>query len=169
MRSIVLTMVAALWGQLEQRAKQIMPWCLMSCREAPTQNSLMLNYVTSSTPGSLVRSLKRKHFLVSVGICGSLTIRLMIIFAAGLLRLEYRTLSLGTRLSVEDVFDITGNLNHSSSSWDTTIPVTQGFDYWAILKYGLHHPHGTTSQLAVQSFVNGDDSKSDFKEFSLFN
>lgn len=167
MISIVLTMVAALWGQLEHRAKQIMPWCLMSRREAPAQNSLMLNYVTSSTPGSLVRSLKRKHLLVSVGICGSLIIRLMIVFAAGLLRLEYKTLSLGTRLSGKDIFDITRSYSSPSHSddhdyWTNT-------DYWTRLKYGLHFPHGTTSQFAVQSFVNDDDSKSGFKEFSLFN
>lgn len=154
-RYIVLTMIAALWGQLEQRAKQIMPWCLMSRGEAPAQNSLMLNYVTSSTLGSLFRSLRKKHLLVSIGICGSLILRLIIVFASGLLRLEYRSVVLERTLIVEDIFDLMKN----TESWDTIFPVTNGLKYWAILRYGLPYPHGTTSELAVQSFITGDDSK----------
>lgn len=155
MGPLVLIIIAALWGQLEQRAMQIMPWCLMSRGEAPAQNSLMLNYVTTSMPGSLFRSFRRKHFLVSIGICGSLILRLMIIFASGLLRLEYRSLIFGTRLSVEDVFSPTKNVSY----WDGVLPGMNNLNYWAILKYGLSRPHGTTSQFAVQTFVASDDGK----------
>lgn len=167
-RMIALTMVAALWGQLEQRARQIIPWCLMSRQKIPAQNSLMLNYVTSSTLGSLVRSLKRKHFLVSISICGSLIFRLIIIFAAGLLRLEYRSLASGRDFIVKDIFDPTKKA--SSSPWNappTTFPVSDGIKYWATLKYGLPYPHGITSQFAVQSFAADDDGKLHFQEFLI--
>lgn len=117
----------------------------------------MLNYVTSSMPGSLFRSFKRKHFLVSIGICGSLILRLMIVFASGLLRLEYRSLTFEMRLSVEDIIDLTKNV--SIETWATVYPDSSGLNYWATLKYGLPYPHGTTSQFAAQSFVPGDDGK----------
>lgn len=146
MKLKVLTMVAALWGQLEQRARQIMPWCLMSRGKTPSQNSLMLNYITSSTPGSLFRSLRRRHFLVSIGICGSLIFRLTIIFAAGLLRLEYRSVASERALNVEDIFDLTKKVNYFS--WDINNPVQNVLNYWAIFKYGAPYPHGTTSQFA---------------------
>lgn len=148
-------MVAAVWGQLELRARQMMPWCLMSRGEAHAQNSLMLNYITSSMPGSLVQSLKRKHFLVSIGICGSLILRLMIIFASGLLRLEYRSLAFSKDLSLEDVF----NLNKNADDY-IVADVSNLLKYWAILSYNLPYPHGVTSQFAVQSFFTDDGGKS---------
>lgn len=149
-------MVAAVWGQLELRARQMMPWCLMSRGEAPAQNSLMLNYITSSMPGSLVLSLKRRHFLVSIGICGSLILRLMIIFASGLLRLEYRSLAYSKDIRVEDVF----NLNKNAD--DYIFDDLTDLNYWAILSYDLPYPHGVTSQFAIQSFVTDDGGKSLF-------
>lgn len=163
---IVLTMIAAFWGQLEQRAKQIMPWCLVSHGIGPAQNSLMLNYVTSSTLGSLVRSLRRKHFLVSTAIFGSLILRLTIIFSSGLLRLEFRSLTSERAIGVEDIVDLAKDVSYFVSSYtlDTTAPVTNGLNYWAMFKYGLPHPHGTTSQFAVQSFATGDDGESHYKE-----
>lgn len=147
-------MIATLWGQLELRAKQIMPWCLMRRGATTTENGLMLNYITSSTVGSLVRSLKKKHFLVSIGIGGSLLLRLMIIFASGLFRLEYRSLAVDRSISVVDIFDLSRQYHQNGG------PMTPIFKYWGALKYGLPLPHGTTSQFAFQTFVTDDDGKS---------
>lgn len=156
--SIVLTIIAALWGQLEQRSRQMMPWCLMRSGEVSGQNSLMLNYITSSTLGSLARSFKRKHFLVTIGICGSLTLRLMIVFASGLVRLEYRSMTHGRDLVIEDIFDLAKHVDYPQT--ENVLPVTIALNYWALLKYGLTYPHGTTSRFAVQSFASGNDGKS---------
>lgn len=141
-----------------------MPWCLMSRGGAAAQNSLLLNYVTSSTLVALIRSFQRKHFLVSIGICGSLILRLMIVFASGLLRLEYRSIAFGARLSVEDVFDLTKTVDYVPGLMQD---MEAGLQYWAMLKYGLPYPHGLTSQFAVQSLLTGDNSKIRFKR--LFN
>lgn len=151
-------MIAALWGQLELRARQIMPWCLMSRGKTPAHNSLMLNYVTSSTLGSLIRSFKRKHFLVSAGICGSLVLRLIIVFASGLIQLEYRSLAFERGISVEDIFDLKKNVTYTY--WEDPFPVKTSFNYWASQRYGLPLPHGTTLQFAAQTFLTGDDGNS---------
>lgn len=155
-------MIAAIWGQLEQRAKQIMPWCVMSRGEVSAQKSLMLNYLTSSMPGSLLRSLKRKHFLVTIGIFGSLILRLTIIFASGLLRLEYRSLAFERDLNVEDIIEPRKTINYKP--WQELSPVSNVLNYWAVLKYGLPYPHGTTPQFAVQSLATGDEGKSRSKK-----
>lgn len=151
--SIVLTMVAALWGQLEQCTKQIMPWSLMSRGETIADHSLMLNYITSSMPGSLFRSLKRRHFLVSLGISGSLILRLLVIFSSGILRLEYKYVTSTRELSLQDVISPAkdfANLNYG---------LTNNIAYWSLIKYGLPYPHGTTPQFAVQSFKSNDDGR----------
>lgn len=153
-------MIAALWGQLEQCAKQIMPWSIMSHGKTTTAHGLMVNYSTSSLPGSLFRSLKRRHFLVSVGISGSLVLRLMIIFSSGLLRLEYRSVASMKDLNFQDTIDLTKNVSHSY--WDN---VRTALDYWSISKYGLSYPSGVTPQFAVQSFIASDQGRCRFQGF----
>lgn len=146
-------MIAALWGQLEQCAKQIMPWSIMSRGETAADHSLMLNYITSSMPGSLFRSLKRRHFLVSLGISGSLILRLLVIFSSGLFRLEYKYVTSTRELSLQDVISPAktfADLNHG---------VSNNVAYWSLIKYGLPYNHGITPQFAVQSFKTSDDGK----------
>lgn len=150
-------MFAALWGQLEQSAKQIMPWSIISSNGAITEHGLMLNYLTSSMLGSLYRSLKRRHFLISLGICGSLLLRLAIIFSSGLLRLEYRSVTSASDLRFQDTFDLSKKVNHAERG--PLFPEEKSLGYWSILKYGLSYPSGTTSRSAVQSFTASEDSK----------
>lgn len=155
-------MIATFWGQLEQCAKQIMAWSIMRRCETTTQESLMLNYVTASIPGSLFRSLKRRHFLVSLGISGSLILRLTIIFSSGLLRLEYKSVSSARSLVFLDIVDPTKSIDYQD--WQNFSPVRNALGYWSILKYGLPYPRGTTPQFAVQSFIASDDGMCHYRE-----
>jgi len=158
-------MIAALWGQLEQCAKQIMPWSIMSSSETIAKHSLMLNYITSSMPGSFFRSLKRGHFLVSLGISGSLILRLMVIFSSGLLRLEYRPVIYKRQLTIQDTIDTTKVTEYSNV--DMSPLMKNSLDYSYMIKYGLDYPSGATPQFAVQSFTASDDGRCSSKDQPL--
>lgn len=158
-------MFAALWGQLEQSAKQIMPWSIMNCNETIAKQSLTLNYLTSSILGSLYRSLKGGHFLVSLSICGSLLLRLAIIFSSGLLRLEYKSVTSSGRLRFQDTFDLSKSVHHADRG--PLFPEEKSLGYWSILKYGLSYPSGTTSLSAVQSFTANEDGKCQSRSASV--
>ncbi|GME51181.1 uncharacterized protein LTHEOB_12502 [Neofusicoccum parvum] len=149
----VLTVFAALWGQVEYRSKQIMPWSLMARGPTSMEHGLLLNYMTSTTLGSLYRSVRRRHFLVSIGISGSLILRLLIIFSTGLLSLEYRPMVYDKEFLTLDTLDLAKEVEYIEWLTDEFRPLSNGINFWAILNYNLSHPHGTTSEYAVQSFV----------------
>lgn len=123
----------------------------MSCRETTIRYSLMLNYITLSMLGSLFRSLRRRHFLVSLGISGSLILRLLIILSLGLLWLEYRNVRSASELSLQDVISPAKDFDYLHCD------VSNQVAYWSLIKYGLPYPHGITPQFAVQSFETSDD------------
>ncbi|KAL1622805.1 hypothetical protein SLS54_004825 [Diplodia seriata] len=149
-------MAAALWGQVEHSAKQIMPWSLMSRGRTVAEHSLLLNYLTSSMPGSLVRSLRRGHFAVSIGILGSLVVRLLIIFSTGLLSLEYHSVANGKDFVFADSVNLAKSVHYTSESSEKWRPLSNSVNFWAILNYNLSYPHGATSQYALQSFASSD-------------
>ncbi|KAB2569610.1 hypothetical protein BFW01_g12268 [Lasiodiplodia theobromae] len=153
--TFVLTMAAALWGQVEHSAKQMMPWSLMSRGETVAKHGLLLNYLTSSMPGSLIRSLRRRHFAVSIGISGSLVLRLLIIFSTGLLSLEYRSVTSSRDFVFQDDFDL--SKDYAALEDDGFRPLSNTVNFWATLNYNLSYPHGATSQYALQSFAPSDD------------
>ncbi|GME31222.1 uncharacterized protein LTHEOB_12502 [Neofusicoccum parvum] len=157
----VLTVLAALWGRVEYRSKQIMPWSLMARGRTSMEHGLLLNYMTSTTLGSLYRSVKRRHFLVSIGICGSLILRLLIIFSTGLLSLEYRPMVYDKEFFALDTLDLAKEVEYIEWLTDEFRPLSNGINFWAILNYNLSHPHGTTSEYAVQSFVPYDNETYD--------
>lgn len=152
-------MAAALWGQVEHSAKQMMPWSLMSRGETVAKHGLLLNYLTSSMPGSLIRSLRRRHFAVSIGISGSLVLRLLIIFSTGLLSLEYRSVTSSRDFVFQDDFDL--SKDYAALEDDGFRPLSNTVNFWATLNYNLSYPHGATSQYALQSFAPSDDGKSE--------
>ncbi|EOD51312.1 hypothetical protein UCRNP2_1955 [Neofusicoccum parvum UCRNP2] len=157
----VLTVLAALWGRVEYRSKQIIPWSLMARGPTSMEHGLLLNYMTSTTLWSLYRSVKRRHFLVSIGISGSLILRLLIIFSTGLLSLEYRPMVYDKEFLTLDTLDLAKEVEYIEWLTDEFRPLSNGINFWAILNYNLSHPHGTTSEYAVQSFVPYDNGTYD--------
>src|SRR6266513_1534694 len=86
--SLVLTLLAALWGQVEFRAKQLMPWKIMSTGPAPAKDTLFLDYISPWNVVALGSSLRAFHFPVVLAIGGSLLIKLLIVVSTGLFMLQ---------------------------------------------------------------------------------
>lgn len=146
----VLTIFAALWDQVEYRMRQLMPWLLMSQGETPAEDTLLLNYLTSSTLGSFFRSIRRRHFPVSIGISGSLLLRLLIIFSTGLFSLENRSIVYNKEFITLDNLDL-GSCSMHENTRDPQ-PVSSCEYLWGARAHNLPLPHGSTSEFAVQTF-----------------
>ncbi|KAJ5596990.1 hypothetical protein N7450_003448 [Penicillium hetheringtonii] len=56
-----LTIVAAFWGQVEYRTKQLMPWKIISVKPAPSEDTLWMDYISSWNVVALVDSLRADH------------------------------------------------------------------------------------------------------------
>lgn len=120
---------------------------------------LLLNYLTESTAGSLFRSIRGRHFLVSLGICGSLLLRLLTIFSTGLLSLEYRAMTSQQEYHIVDTFDFTRNgygtnrLNRSTSS------SSGRGQFRAISHYNLTPPYEVKTGSVGESFASSEEGR----------
>jgi hypothetical protein len=84
----VFTLLAAGWRQAEYRAAQLMPWVLMHRGPTPASQSIFLDYVSKWNVVSLYKSLKQRHFLVSLCVAGSLILDGITVFSTGLFELD---------------------------------------------------------------------------------
>ncbi|CCF41405.1 hypothetical protein CH063_00395 [Colletotrichum higginsianum] len=160
--TFVLTLFVALWGQLEHRTKHLMPWMAMSNGPVDAPQGLLLDYITPMTISSLFKSAKRKHFLVTLGILGSLALRALVVVSTGLLSVEQQTMAADATITVLDQFNLSRNLR--------IFAVDAGVTIWGVHHKGVAYPPGTTEKVAAQSFlVSGYVFEADFEscyEFS---
>ncbi|GME26528.1 hypothetical protein GTA08_BOTSDO12789 [Neofusicoccum parvum] len=84
----VLAIVAALWGQVEHRTKQAMPWHVLQTQPTPASATLLLDYITPSLPETLLQSFRSSHWPVAVATISSLLIKLLTVASTGLLVLQ---------------------------------------------------------------------------------
>ncbi|KAF6820834.1 hypothetical protein CMUS01_11497 [Colletotrichum musicola] len=125
--TFILTLFVALWGQLEHRAKHLMPWLAMMNEPAEAEHGILLDYITPLTMGSLVESVRRKHFLVTLTILGSLLLRALVIVSTGLLAVRQQTLVREANVTILDQFNMTRHSVAAQSidlsTYDTGITV----------------------------------------------
>lgn len=143
---VVLTFIAAFIGQLEYRAKQLMPWSLMHKRIQPAEKSVTLDYLSPWNVIALYKSAKAKHFMVTIAILVSLASNLLIIFSVSFFSVELRSVvNLSTPFTVLDRFD---GAALSSLSFDSR--AAQAMIATSVLNASF--PVGTTRNHAFQLF-----------------
>lgn len=144
--TLFLTVIACLWGQVEYRIKQLMPWKAMVKVPVPAEDCLLLDYVSPWNVTALIMALKKKHIAVVLAILGSLLIKLAIIFAAGFLSIGYSPVFKDeVPMELRDAFT-TSNSYPNSTNIQPVIAVI------GASQYGLPFPPGTTDTFATQSF-----------------
>jgi len=150
----VLIVIAAFWGQVEYRIKQLMPWQIMSRGPASAENSVLLDYVSPWNVLALFKSLKNRHLLVSLVITASLLLKVAIIASTGLFMLqEVRITHESMPLGITDRFD--------SKAFSTSLDDSRSaLTLMGVKRLGLQMPLGTTETLAVQSFMTSDPAQS---------
>lgn len=152
----MLTIVAAFWGQLEYRTLQLMPWIVMKRGPAGAKHSILLNYTSSNTISSLVKSAKAGHTPVTVTILGTLLLRGLVIASTGLLSLQPQTMDDRTRLHTLNKF--TFDTHDSEAIYNANLDNT----LWAIKNYNASYPTWTSDEYAVQQFASSESCAAQF-------
>ncbi|KAB8213305.1 hypothetical protein BDV33DRAFT_69402 [Aspergillus novoparasiticus] len=150
----VLIIVAGVWGQVEYRTKQLMPWKLMGQTPRPASQSLLLDYVSDWNVVTLFRALKHCHWVVAIAVLGTLLLKLLTVASTGLFMLQNVHVSnVHTTLTTEATFSGTGYNSTNVDSNAALIVVGNKF-------LNLPYPAGTTDKYAFGPF-HGSDTPSD--------
>ena len=153
--SAVFTMVAALWGQVEYRAKQTMPWKVMRQGPAPAATTVLLDYVSPMNILALFAAIRASHFFVALAIAGSLLVKLLTIVSTGLFTLRPEVISNPhATLSLTNKFD-GSSLNIAEVNFRPVYTV-YGMNTW-----NLTTPFGTADGFAVQTFNSSNGTSRD--------
>lgn len=65
---MVFMIIGACWSQIQYRAMLLMPWVLMLRGPTPASKGVLLDYDSDWIATALFKSLRKKHFLVSLPI-----------------------------------------------------------------------------------------------------
>ncbi|ORY09323.1 hypothetical protein BCR34DRAFT_568699 [Clohesyomyces aquaticus] len=151
----VFVFAASLWYQVDFHCKELTPYDELKRAPAPSERSILLDYIDPILPVGLWRALKRRHWAVVTSVLAYLWLQLCVVLSSGLLFLSSVRIqkSTGSLLALSS-FNATG----FGSSAVTAGPVDAV--YGATVR-GLPWPYGTTENLSVQLFdYNGPDNMS---------
>lgn len=151
----VFIVVSALWGQVVYRSLQLFPWRLMSRGTVSASESVLLDYISPWNVSALVKSLKRRHFMVSIPIAVSLVIKVMTVISTGLFSAENVQLDLKRDFKAQTVFDGTG---FNQSAMDSRVYLKT----WGVAQHNLSNPAGTAQGHAFQNFFY-DTTEGEYK------
>lgn len=148
--TLVLSLVAALWGQVEYQVESAMPWVELRRQPLPAEKNLQLNYRSPWSINSLFRSLKAGHFAVSMAIAGGFVLKALIVVSTGLFAAEARSVIQPAEFQVVDRFNF--SLNRNTLVESATANIDPGVAYWAVSTGDVLPPAGVNSEFATTSF-----------------
>ncbi|OCT50315.1 hypothetical protein CLCR_06575 [Cladophialophora carrionii] len=147
----VFVVVTVLWRQVDYAAKSIQPWANMATGPQPAKNSLLLDYVTPLQILSFWRSLKRRHFAVSIGIGVFVLIKVITVLSTGIFSLQsVQRTDVPTLMALNNTFD------GSSFQHAAAVDSRAAFVAYGHRQYNISLPSGSTDQYAVQGFAPSD-------------
>lgn len=124
----------------------------MNGEQGQSGKGLLLDYLSPISFIALFQSVKRRHFLVTLGISGTLVLRVLIIVSTGLLSLRSQQLAGSTNITTLDRFNLSQAQNERATNAGVTL--------WTISQQNASYPAGTTPKVSVQSFIGPGDSES---------
>ncbi|KIW14337.1 hypothetical protein PV08_07119 [Exophiala spinifera] len=151
--TIVFIAIAAFWTQVEFRTMQMMPWIIMAKGHASAHESVLLDYVSMWNVAAMFTAAKRKHWVVSIVVLGTLLVKVLIVLSTGLfVKQDIITESSAT-------FTLASTLDDSSftDAFQQTAPADSYFVSVGIVSQNLSSPVGTLNNLVYET-VNVDNS-----------
>ncbi|KAK3326722.1 hypothetical protein B0H66DRAFT_551574 [Apodospora peruviana] len=148
-----LSIIAALWGQLEYQVQHSIPWMeLARAPPLPADSNLLVNYLTPWSIVSLFRSLRAGHFPVALSVTGGLVLKALIVVSTGLFALQDRQLSYPTQVRMLEQFNMSRGAYNDTTALPASTP-DPGVLFWAINYGHVAPPAGVNSQYATTSFA----------------
>ena len=142
----ILTLIAAYWSRLEFQAKQSSPWNSMHKRPTESSRGILVDYISPFQPTTLVSSLWKRDFVVSISVLCTLLFKLSITFSTGLLSLSLVQTSAGA-IPIQLLTSIQGNATNIQNIGSLPFDVMN-----AIIFSSFPYPEGTNGELAFQTF-----------------
>lgn len=141
--------IGACWSQVQYRVMLLMPWVLMLCGPTPASKGVLLDYGSDWIVMALFKSLRKKHFLVSLPILGTLLVSGLTVFSTGLFAMKNMPVHSETQMQMTQAFD---GSSYNPQAVDSRAAAT----YMAADQYNATLPVG----IAEESYV--------FPQFQVF-
>lgn len=153
--TVVFIIIAAFWTQVEFRTMQMMPWNVMSKGQAPAEDSVLLDYVSMWNVVAMFTAAKRKHWVVSVAVLGTLLVKVLIVLSTGLFVKQDITTEKPT------TFNLASTLDDSSftDAFQQTAPSDSYFVSVGVVSQNLSSPTGTQNNLVYETVNIGNSTK----------
>lgn len=145
-KCIALSIIAAIWGQLEYSAAKAQPWLQLQRKPLPASDNLLLNYVSPWSVASLGNSLFARHFPVTLANLGGILLKAAIVVSTGLFALEQRRPSYPVKVNLVENFNMT---RKTTGEFDS--PMDLAFILRTVADSKAPYPRGVTSDVAALS------------------
>lgn len=126
---------------------QLMPWVLMSRGPTRASHAVLLDYMSDWNVICLFRSLKNKHFIVSLSVAGSFLISALTVFSTGLFSINETPISRDVELLVTQAFNTT---EYEYDPWN--VDSSPFALHLAVDQYNMTPPVGVVANHAFPSF-----------------
>lgn len=142
----ILTILAALWNQLDYQSRRNAPLVRMSRAGLLAQDSILLDYLSPWDPQALIAGINGRNWQVSLSILGALCVRLLIVLSTGLFVLRYPAVPVQIPITLKDDFNF-ARVNDMISD-----PGKISSDALGPPVFNIPYNDGTNAQFATQSF-----------------
>lgn len=144
-RHTVLTLIAALWTQVDYRSRQIQPWQELASKPQPAENNLLLDYISPNPIISFYKSARHRHWPVTVALIGSFLLKALIIISTTLFSLQMLAVPIPQSLTMTEQLQF--DRFNSATVDDLAASIYAGVAF-----KNLSYPPGTNSRSAVEMF-----------------
>ncbi|KAH7110092.1 hypothetical protein B0J11DRAFT_207980 [Dendryphion nanum] len=144
--SALFITISGCWFLTESNAKRLAPWRAMAKRPTSAAGSLLLDYISPLQIVTLYKSLKNRDFEVWLAVAVSFCLNLLIILSNGIFTVEQQTIR-----AINATFSLRTSLNtnfDTNATWGSGSGLSTAF---AISKYGLQYPRGTSKDFVYQA------------------
>ncbi|GKT93963.1 hypothetical protein Ct61P_11813 [Colletotrichum tofieldiae] len=143
----ILTLLSILWARVELQAMMYMPWFALRWRQPDGGNALSLDYLSMLSPVVLIRSIREKHYLVSLVAIVSVILKVQIVLAPGLFSFTTINVPASVELHTHDSFALA-----MDSEAETQKDTSAWYMGMAIRNFDMLYPFGVTDKIAYQTF-----------------
>ncbi|KAK6211704.1 hypothetical protein QIS74_10968 [Colletotrichum tabaci] len=144
----IITILSVLWARVELQAMMYVPWFALRRQQPNGRVAMSIDYLSMLSPAVFIRSIRERHYLVSLVTIVSVVLKVQIILAPGLF--SFATVktpaSVGVRLqdSFARVLDDEAVKQTDTSAW---------YMGRALRNFDMLYPFGVTDEIAYQTFA----------------
>ncbi|KAF2652994.1 hypothetical protein K491DRAFT_718462 [Lophiostoma macrostomum CBS 122681] len=143
--SLVFTIIAAFWTQVDYRSRLMQPWRELTKPLRATDDTLLLDYISPNSLTTMIKATAKHHWPVCAALFGSFLLKLLIVISTGLFVLQPASILQHESFQMTHEFQLS---NFNSSAIDDVA----GLLYAGVQFNNISYPAGTNASFAVELF-----------------